>query len=165
MQRLSTGLIATFTALTISLPLKAETDPCSRVYNAASSVMSARQNEVLLPEVLEKTNLLIDALDRKQRADVSNVVREMIVGAYKVKLGVFPSHSAIDEFANSYALRCIEEKDNRLVNIEWDTRTVDAVADWTDSLESVKQTTELEEAFQRAEAGARALREIKQRTS
>ena len=56
MQRLSTGLIATFTALTFSLPVKAETDPCSRVYSVAATIMLARQMGALLPEVIKKTN-------------------------------------------------------------------------------------------------------------
>ncbi len=143
-------LCALLLALSVSAA-KAQTDPCSRAYSIAASVMSARQYGVLLPEVLKKTNVFIEALDQRQRADVNNAVRGMIVSAYKLKLGVFPNDSAIEEFANSYALRCIEGKDDQFANIDWNERTVDAVANWTDSLESVKQTTKLEEAFERAE--------------
>ena len=155
-------LCLAFLPLSVSLA-KAQTDPCSRVYSIAASVMSARQYSVLLPEVLEKTNAFINALDQKQRPDLNNAVREMIVSAYKVKLGVFPSDSAIEEFANSYALKCIEGKDDQFANIDWNQRTVDAVANWTDSLESAKRTTKLEDAFERAEAEARALEQLQKK--
>lgn len=144
-------------------PAKAQTDPCSRIYSIAASVMSARQYSVLLPKVLETTNMFIDALDPKQKTDVNNVVREMIVSAYKLKLGVFPSDSAIDEFANLYALRCIEGKDDRLTNIDWNQRTIDAVAGWTASLESGKASNKLLKAFEQAEAAAKALEEQKEK--
>ena len=155
-------LCAFFLALSVS-PAKAQTDPCSRVYGIAASVMSARQYGVLLPEVLKKTNVFIEALDQKQRADVSNAVRSMIVSAYKLKPGVFPNDSAIEEFANSYALMCIEGKDDQFANIKWNQRIIDAAADWTDSLESGRETTKLQEAFEQAEAETRALEELKKK--
>ena len=101
MQRLSTGLIATFTALTISLPLKAETDPCSRVYSVAATIMLARQMGTLLPEVIKNTNALLDALPEQRAGVVEPVLRNVIIDAYRQEKGLFPSSSAVEEFGNT----------------------------------------------------------------
>ena len=129
MQRLSTGLIATFTALTISLPMKAETDPCSRAYAISATIMTARQHDIPLPRVLETTNTLVNVLPENQRAGVETTLRSIIVRAYrKSKTGA--ASSSADEFGNSYGLDCLTGEDRRFPAITWDQQTIDAFGEW-----------------------------------
>jgi len=164
MQRLSTGLIATFTALTISLPLKAETDPCSRVYSVAATIMLARQMGTLLPEVIKNTNALVAALPEKRSRVVDSVLRNVIIDAYRQEKGLFPSSSAVEEFGNTYALKCLAGKDDSFSEIVWDEPTRKAFGMWAKVMGSeIDSGSELEEAFKRAETEARPLEKLAQK--
>ena len=174
MERLSTGLIATFTALTISLPLKAETDPCSRVYSVAATIMLARQMGTLLPEVIKNTNALVAALPEKRAGVVEPVLRNVIIDAYRQEKGLFPSSSAVEEFGNTYALKCLAGKDDSFSEIVWDESTRKAFGMWakvmgseidsgSDHSERQKKEKALEEAIKHAEAEARSLEELKRK--
>ena len=163
MQRLSTGLIATFTAMTISLPLKAETDPCSRVYSVAATIMLARQMGTLLPEVIKNTNALLDALPEQRAGVVEPVLRNVIIDAYRQEKGLFPSSSAVEEFGNTYALKCLAGKDDSFSEIVWDDSTRKAFGMWAKVMGSeIDSSSELEEAFKRAETEARSLEDLAQ---
>jgi len=172
MQRLSTGLIATFTALTFSFPLEAETDPCSRVYSVAATIMLARQMGTLLPEVIKNTNALVAALPEKRSRVVDSVLRNVIIDAYRQEKGLFPSSSAVEEFGNTYALKCLAGKDDSFSEIIWDEPTRKAFGMWAtvmgSEMESSSDHSErqgrekaLELAFKRAEAEARVLEALK----
>ena len=163
MQRLSTGLIATFTALTFSLPVKAETDPCSRVYSVAATIMLARQMGTLLPEVIKNTNALLDALPEQRARVVEPVLRNVIIDAYRQEKGLFPSSSAVEEFGNTYALKCLAGKDDSFSEIVWDDSTRKAFGMWAKVMDSeIDSGSELEEAFKRAETEARSLEDLAQ---
>jgi hypothetical protein len=123
MQRLSTGLIATLVALTISLPLKAETDPCSRVYSVAATIMLARQMGTLLPEVIKNTNVLVAALPEQRAEVIEPVLRNVIIDAYRQEKGLFPSSSVVEEFGNTYALKCLAGENDSFSEIVWDEST------------------------------------------
>ena len=133
MQRLSTGLIATFITLTTSLPLKAETDPCSRAYAISATIMTARQHDIPLPQVLETTNALVNALSENQRAGVETTLRSIIVRAYR-KSKTEAALSSADEFGNGYGLNCLTGEDSRFPAISWDQRTIDAFGEWAEVL-------------------------------
>ena len=133
MQRLSKGLMATFIALTISLPMKAETDPCSRAYAISATIMTARQHDIPLPQVLETTNALVNALSEDQRAGVETTLRSIIVRAYR-KSKTQAELSSADEFGNSYGLNCLTGEDRRFPAITWDQRTIDAFSEWAEEL-------------------------------
>jgi TonB family protein len=165
MQRLSTVLIATFTALTISLPLKAETDPCTRAYSVAATIMLARQMGTLIPEVIKNTNALIAALPEKQAGVIEPVLRNVIIDAYKREVVIFGGPSIAAEFGNSYALKCLEGKEDSFSKIIWDESTRKAFGMWANVMSNDAETAKSErsekkaltEAFEKAEAEARAL--------
>ena len=165
MQRLSTGLIATFTALTISLPLKAETDPCTRAYSVAETIMLARQMGTIIPEVIKNTNALVAALPEKQAGVIEPVLRNVIIDAYQREVVIFGGPSIAVEFGNSYALKCLEGKEDSFSKIIWDESTRKAFGMWANVMSNDAETAKSErsekkaltEAFEKAEAEARAL--------
>ena len=165
MQWLSKHLIATFIVLAISLPLKAETDPCTRAYSVAATIMLARQMGTLIPEVIKNTNALTAALPEKQAGVIEPVLRNLIIDAYQREVVIFGGPSIAEEFGNFYALKCLKGEEDSFSKIMWDEPTRKAFGMWANVMSNDAETAKSErsekkaltEAFEKAEAEARAL--------
>ena len=167
MQWLSKHLIATFIVLAISLPLKAETDPCTRAYSVAATIMLARQMGTLIPEVIKNTNALTAALPEKQAGVIEPVLRNLIIDAYQREVVIFGGPSIAEEFGNFYALKCLKGEEDSFSKIMWDEPTRKAFGMWANVMgNKLESTTDkgnkkrLDEAFKQAEAEARALEDL-----
>ena len=154
-------------------PVKAETDPCTRVYSVAETIMLARQMGTIIPEVIKNTNALIAALPEKQAGLIEPVLRNVIIDAYRRQVVIYGGPSIAAEFGNSYALKCLEGKDDSFSKIIWDEPTKKAFGMWANVMSNDAETAKSEpsekkaltEAFEKAEAEARALGDLeKQKT-
>jgi colicin import membrane protein len=95
--------------------------------------MTARQHDIPLPQVLETTNALVNALSENQRAGVGTTLRSIIVRAYR-KSKTEAALSSADEFGNSYGLNCLTGEDRRFPAITWDQQTIDSFGEWAEVL-------------------------------
>lgn len=164
MNKYTKAVLAVVALSVFALPVRAETDPCSRAYAISAAIMTARQHEIPLPQVLETTNALVNALSENQRAGVETTLRSIIVRAYRKNKTDAELISA-DEFGNSYGLECLTGEDRRFPAINWDQQTRDAFGEWAEVLLTAdkRRKKTIQEAFKDAVAEIRSLEEFAQK--
>ena len=129
-------------------PVKAETDPCTRVYSVAETIMLARQMGTIIPEVIKNTNALIAALPEKQAAVLEPALRRVIIDAYRQERRLFSGSSAVEDFGNAYTLRCLEGQEENFSKIVWNESTKKAFDMWMDNMVNKAESVKVEDKKQ-----------------